>query len=276
MKMKIKIIISFIVLFLVSFYGCNNNDSVTTPPEDPQNNAYVLVLSAESGNLKFELWSATSNTLRFGYNKIAFKVFENSTPKTTGFVKFFPWLNYSVPAPMKSTPVSAQFNYVDSLQMFTGYSVFTTITGSGATWKGTMNYNNPLYSDTADFTVNPYSAAQIIYILDMQTSDSYYLTLLKPYSPGQGLSTFQCMLHRTPDNVSYEQVNDAQIYIMPWMETMGHGSPNNVHPAYTTDGIYQGTLNFSMPGELSVYDTVYHNSHKITQNIPPKFNFTVQ
>jgi len=269
--MKIKIITSFIVLFLICFYGCNNDNSVLIPPEDPQNNTYVKVLTAESGTLKFELWSATSNPLRFGYNKIAFKVFENSTPKTSGFVKFFPWLNYSVPAPMKSTPVSAQFNYVDS--MFMGYAVFTTITGSGASWAGKFNYNDTLYIDSTAFTVNAYSPAQIINIVDMQSSYTYYLSLVKPYQPVQGLNTFQCMLHRTTDEVNFEQVNDAHIYIMPWMDLMGHGSPNNVHPSYTSDGLYQGTINLSMGGQWSVYDTVYHENRKITQNIPPKFIF---
>jgi len=259
-----------IAAFIIIFYSCSNDSPVTPNNEDPQNSSYLKVLTAESGTLKFELWSVTSNPMRFGYNKIAFKVFENNSPKSNGFVKFFPWLNYSVPTPMKSTPVSAQFNFTDS--MFTGYAIFNTITGSGASWKGTFNYNNQLYSDTADFTVNAYSAAQILTIIDMQSSYTYYLSLVKPYNPAQGFNTFQVMLHRTTDEVTFEQVNNAQIYIMPWM-TMGHGSSNNVHPAYTTDGIYQGTLNFNMPGSWTVYDTVYHDSHKITGNIPPKFIF---
>jgi len=260
-----------LVLTSVFLYHCGSDSTVTQVHEETGSSSYVKVLTAENGNLKFELWSATSNPMRFGYNKIAFKVFENNTPKNTGYVKFFPWLNYSVPTPMKSTPVSDQFNFTDS--MFTGYAVFTTITGSGASWKGTINYNNQLYSDTVDFTVNAYTSAQIIYIQDMQSSYSYYLSLVKPYVPQQGFNTFQIMLHRTTNDVNFEQVNDAQIFIMPWMENMGHGSSDNVHPTYKSDGLYEGVINLSMPGQWAVYDTVYHASHKITGNIPPKFSF---
>jgi YtkA-like protein len=263
-----------LVLTSVLLYHCGSDNPVTNNTEENGSSTYTKILTSESGNLKFELWSATSNpNMRFGYNKIAFKVFENSSPKTTGFVKFFPWLNYTVPTPMKSTPVSAQFSYVDSLQLFTGYALFTTFTGGGATWKGTINYNNQLYSDTLDFTVISYSAAQIFYINDMQSSYHYYLSLVKPYSPVQGLNTFQCMLHRTTNDVDYEQVNNAQMYIMPWMENMGHGSSDNVHPQYKSDGIYQGVINLSMGGQWSVADTVYHNGNKITGSIPPKFIF---
>jgi hypothetical protein len=60
---------------------------------------------------------------------------------------------------------------------------------------------------------------------------------------------------------------------MPWMDAMGHGSTNNVHPHPIGGGIYEGNVNFNMPGEWSVYDTVYYGNIKITPNTPPKFIF---
>lgn len=267
---------SVLIIFAAAlFYSCGSDDPITPANEDPQN-SYIKVLTAENGTLKFELWSATSNPMRFGYNKIGIKVFESSSPKTTGFVKFFPWFYWSSSQENRSTPVSPQFDYVDSLEMFTGYAMFKTISGGGVQWNGRFNYNDQLFMDSVSFSVNSFSSAQIIYISDPQSSYIYYFSLVKPYSPVQGQNTYQCMLHRTLDELSFEQVNDAQIYIMPWMETMGHGSPNNVHPSYTSEGIYQGEVNFNMAGQWVVYDTIYHANHKLTGNIPPKFTFDIQ
>jgi hypothetical protein len=174
---------------------------------------------------------------------------------------------------MHSSPVKAQFDYDNSLQMFTGYVIFTMPTDTSSSWYGFYNYNNQLRVDSVMFNVAQYTTGQIKVFTDSQAGKTYLISLLKPNAPLQGMNAFQCMLHRTDDDINYEQVDDAQMFIMPWMDAMGHGSTNNVHPHPIGGGIYEGNVNFNMPGEWSVYDTVYYGNIKITPNTPPKFIF---
>jgi len=270
--MKSSLFVLPVLIFMLVAAGCSDENPVKVN-EDPVNSNYIKIITAESGNLKFEIWSATANTLRYSYNKVGFKVYENNTEKNSGFVKFFPKMYHWINSPMHSSPVKAQFNYDNSLQMFTGYMIFTMVSDSSSTWYGFYNYNNQLSLDSSFFTVTQYNSGQIKLFVDILGGVSYFVSLLKPYSPQQGMNTFQCMLHRTDDDIHFTQVDDAQMFIMPWMETMGHGSANNVHPVHIGGGIYEGAVNFNMPGEWSVYDTVYYQNRKITQTIPPKFTF---
>ena len=216
-------IIIFIVstCFLFIFSRCSSDNQVANN-EEPTNNEYVKVVTAENGGLKFEIWSTTAATLRYAYNKIGFKVFENNQEKNSGFVKFFPKMYHWANSPMHSSPVKSQFDYDNNLQMFTGYVIFTMASDTSAAWYGFYNYNNQLYLDSATFNVTQFTG-QIKIFTDYQAAKDYLVTLIKPYSPQQGLNTIQFMLHRTSNDINYEQVNDAQMFIMPWMETMGHG-----------------------------------------------------
>ncbi|MNR44863.1 hypothetical protein D3C85_1636520 [compost metagenome] len=38
----------------------------------------------------------------------------------------------------------------------------------------------------------------------------------------------------------------------PEMPSMGHGSPNNVEPVITKNGIYKGKVNFTMTGDWKI------------------------
>jgi hypothetical protein len=191
--------------------------------------------------------------------------------KTLGLLNFSPRciIGWAVPYILVG---KSQYNYIDSLGMFTGYAIFTMQSDSSAFGMDFIISITSFFL-TQHYFVQIYSGTQIRAFIDNQTALTYLITLIKPYSPSQGFNTFQSMLHSTTNDINYEQENNAQMYIMPWMESMGHGSANNVHPVHIGDGIYEGTVNLNMPGEWYVYDTVYYQSRKITPNIPPKFTF---
>jgi len=270
--MKNLILLITIIFSVIFFSGCsdntvNNKEDLTTSTD------YIKVATAEGGNIKFEVWSATANVQRYGYNKVGFKVYENNQEKTSGFVKYLPKMYHWPGSPTHTTPVKTKYEYDASLHLFSGYIIYLMVTDSLSFWYGFYNYNDQLRVDSVLFNVEQYTSAQVKLFTDYQAGLGYFITLVKPYSPVQGANKFQCMLHRTSDYIYFEQVDDAQMYIMPWMVTMGHGSTHNLHPQYIGDGIYEGTVNFTMSGEWDVYDTVYYQNRKITPNNPPKFVF---
>jgi hypothetical protein len=267
-----KIFYSIIFAGLVVLCSCKSDSPLT--PEN-SNSDYYKLYTIEESNVKFELYSSTANTLKTGYNDLGFKVFINSTEKTNGFVKFFPKMYHFVGSFMHSSPVSPSFLYDQSKSMFMGYTSFFMISDSNSHWYGFFNYNDVSRIDSVAITVDTSSRSQIRYFVDYIGGDSYYLTLVSPYYPKQGPNVFKCLLHLSNDDINYTQIDNAQMFIRPWMEAMGHGSSNNVNPVYKGGGIYEGSANFNMSGIWDLYDSVKVNNVFITPAPPPRFTFDI-
>jgi hypothetical protein len=264
---------SYLLLIgLVVLYSCKSESPVV--PENSQNN-YTKLYTVENLNAKFELYSATANRLLSGYNDLGFKVFVNNQEKTDGFVKFFPKMYHPGLSYMHSSPTSPAFSYNQDKQMFTGYASFFMTSDSVSIWYGFYNYNDVSRIDSVIFYVDASSTSQVRYFFDINTGNSYYLTLVSPFHPVQGQNVLKCILHKSNDDINFTQIENAEMFIRPWMETMGHGSSNNVNPTYKGGGIYEGTANFNMSGIWFVYDSMKVGNNFITPSPPPKFTFDV-
>lgn len=77
---------------------------------------------------------------------------------------------------------------------------------------------------------------------------SYFVTMVEPNDPEVGANTFEVMVNKRESMMSWPAVDMFQISMEPEMPDMGHGSPNNVDPVYTTNGHYVGKVNFTMDG----------------------------
>jgi len=265
----------FILFFILGllFYSCKSDNPASTPENSSTN--YNNLFSAESSNTRFEIWSATGSNLVYGYNEIGFKVFVNGTEKTDGFVKYNPVMVHFIGQTGHSSPRSAQFNYNSTSKMFTGYVCFNMISDSGSIWLGYYNYNNQNSVDSIPFTVFS-STSQMTGWDDIPGGNTYLLTLLNPKTPKIGSNIFECLLHRDIGNNEYEEVNNAQMMIKPWMPAHGHGSSGNVNPVSQGNGRYSGKVSFTMLGDWEVYDTIKVNNILITKVPPPKFYFDVK
>jgi hypothetical protein len=274
--MKIYSFLATLLITLISccFISCGDNN-VINPSENGQSD-YTKILTSESGQFKIEVFSATASFFVSGYNDIGIKFYINNQPKTTGFVKFKPKMYHYFPgSPMHSSPSSPEFTYSSQNNMFMGYASMLMPTDTSMFWVGFFNYNNEASVDSVLFTVNSYSPSQVKMFVEPVGGWIYFITLVKPYNPAQGLNNLKCILHKTNNDIDYYEVNNAKMFIRPWMEAMGHGSSNNIHPVYTSGGIYEGTVNFNMSGEWSVYDSICVENTTITPPVLPKFIFDV-
>ena len=263
-----KITITVTLLFALYVWGCGSDTNPITPVE--QNGDYSKIFTAESGATKFEVWSATSSSLTYGYNEIGFKVFLNNAEQNQGFVKFHPVMYHGLGGPNHSTPVSNTFSYDAGKSLFAGYIIFMMY-DTAAFWTGDFNYYNQVYVDSSVFSITN-SSKTLIYSWDNTSlQQTMFLTMISPSFPRVGLNQVEMLLHKTADMNTYEEISDAEMYIRPWMETMGHGSGNNVDPVYTTGGKYIGTANFNMAGEWFLYDSIKVGGSFITNTPPPIF-----
>jgi len=59
------------------------------------------------------------------------------------------------------------------------------------------------------------------------------------------------------------------------MPSPGIGSGNNINSVYTKNGIYQGKVSFTTPGQWFVYDSIKVNNVWVTPTPPIYFVFEV-
>jgi YtkA-like len=268
-----KYIVYSLVLGVLIFYSCKSDNPVTPASSGNYNKIYTT----ESGNTKFELWSATSSSLASGYNDIGFKVYISGQKMTSGFVKFFPKMYHHFSgSPWHSTPCSPVYNYNSGKDLFEGYASFIMWTDTSNDWFGWFNYNDVNNIDSAVFPVQYNSQGQMKQFVDNTTETSVLMTLVSPLNARQGLNDFQLLVHRTDNDVTYWEADSLEMYIRTWMNSHGHGSSDNVNPLGLGSGMYKGKVNFSMPGEWWVYDSIKYNNTFITPANTPKLIFDAQ
>ena len=270
--MKYFILVVFLGLL---FYSCNKDNPVVPPTNSVPSN-YSKIDSAQSGNFKLEIWSASGNKIYYGYNNLGFKVFISGAEQKTGFVKFLPKMYHFVGGPSHSSPISPQYNYDAGKGLFTGYACFTMLSDSTSFWWTHYNYNNTNYIDSVLFYVMNNSQNQVRVWDDIVGGNRYILTLVTPFSPVVGSNNFSFILHSTTNDFDFTEVNNAEMFTRVWMESMGHGSSGNINPASQGSGRYDGKANFTMAGGWAIYDSIKVNGNFITNSPPPKFTFVIQ
>jgi hypothetical protein len=253
-------------------YSCNSDNPATT--NAPQSN-YSKIYNVQSGNIRFDMYSATGTTLFNGFNDIGFKVFIGGEEIKTGYVKFKPMMFHFPGDRGHSSPVSDSYIFDTQDSIFKGYANFIMVSDSSGIWAGYYSYNDSIHIDSIPFYVG-ILPSNLMTSWSNANQQSYTLTLINPKIPKLGINDYSIMLHRTTDFIRYSEVNDAEIIIYPWMVYMGHSSSNNENPALISNGKYRGKVNFNMSGLWDVYDTIRVNGVVVTNIPPPKLSFTVQ
>jgi len=260
-------------LFLLSLIvvGCNNEN----PLESLNPSSYYnKILTIDTSNYTIEMYSKTSTVLQVGYNELGFRILKDGVERNTGFLKFNPIMYHT--NSQHPTPVQDTFFYNNLDRLFTGYACFIMISDTTSVWAADYNYNNEFTIRKNKFDVFSSPVTQMRFWLDLQTNNVYLLTLIKPANPITGLNDYEIILHKTPDQTVYYEVDSAEFYIRPWMPSHGHGSFNNINPVFKGNGKYEGKVNFTMPGEWFVYDSIKINNFIITPNPTIYFIFDVR
>ena len=252
----------YILVFamLLTLSSCGSENPVNTTEVT---NNYLRVLTVDSANLRIEMYNDNSNVLYVGYNDIGFKVFVNNAEKKDGVLKYTPFM-FHTSGPGHSTPVQSEFYYDNSKGMFTGYVCYSMLSDSTSFWFADYNYNNTYTLKKRQFDVVLGTGNQMRIWYDAGANLLYYLTLISPKDPVVGLNDFKVILHQSPDQENYYEVNNAQMFVKPWMISHGHGSSNNVNPVFSNHGKYEGKVNFTMPGQWFVYDSIVVNNQTIS------------
>ena len=277
--LNMKYLLNIVLCFLLSatalvLFSCNKDDGVTNGGQQTEL-SFAKIFTVQSGAAKFEVYSASGSGMIYGYNDIGFKVFIDGNEKNTGAVRFKPMMYHSIGGPGHSSPVSSEYLFDNTYNLFKGYACFTMISDSSSMWFADYVYNDQYAVDSAFFTVAAVSGKQLAYWDDINNGGTYCLTLIKPLTVSAGANPFTCILHKTTDDIHFTEFDSASMIIKTYFEQSGEISQNNINPARKGGGIYTGSFNVTKTGRWHVLDTIYHNNLRITKNSPPDFVFTV-
>lgn len=223
--------------------ACSTTDPTPSEPDD-QLKEFTLHGSASKDDVKVELYADTS--LFAGYNDVYLKVthkgkaLNGTTTLRPGFVT----------CPMNiDCPVIQPGTTADSLGLLHAAIIFT-MEGLPGEWKVYVDVVN---NDDGKLTTLeiPVTVARADNVREVKTETGKALLALIPQPWKVGKNPIRIALFSGGDS-TYTSVENATVVMTPSMPSMGHGSHGNINPTHVSDGIYQGTVNYSMSGEWKV------------------------
>jgi len=275
-----KTIINIFSGLLLFFFGCGdtiNNNSFSPPVYNE-----ILTVNLPDSYL-IKLYTAGYDSLTFAYNEVYFRVWQNSTEQTGGYIKVFPKMRMTVHI-THSTPVSDSFSYNNLTGYYSGYIIFNMpTTPPNLVWKTKFTFidNNGTghETDSVPIYISYHPEKQLKVFYDIYDTTNYTLTLVKPFNTSSGLNDLVLLLHKTNDyQLEFDQIKDAFMHISVYKQDSLFQTTGNIEPVIDNDGYYKGKINLPHKGLWMVGDTIIYNGRVITNNPPPlpKFNFEVE
>ena len=243
-----------IILFTILFVSCQNDDDVK-----PDTNNYLKMAEALSDGSSFNVELYSKDSLFVGFNKVYIKVTDKNSgqPVDQATLVLHPLMDmvtFSHACPVEnpaSTPNTE--GYYEGVILFSmpginSWSVSADVTVNGKT--ETVKFELPK-------VIASIPVQKIVMIDSVMTNGTlklvkYPISIVKPDEWKVGMNTFEVTIHQMQDMMTFPITNDFIVEITPEMPSMGHGSPNNINPVYTSLGHYVGKVNFTMTGPWRV------------------------
>lgn len=195
-----------------------------------------------------------TDALHVGQNVVRYRVTHDGVAAPHALINQHPLMDMGT---MKhACPLRDPDHEADADGLFTGLLVLTMPTVDGGKW--TLNLDVALEHDATpvkvslgELTVTDSTLKQVV------TRDGKKVILTVGFSepPHVGSNTLVVSAHVAKDMMmmDFVPVVDLAFTLTPEMPSMGHGSANNVAPTLGDDGLYRGTVNFSMAGDWVVH-----------------------
>ncbi|MBI2417218.1 MAG: FixH family protein [Ignavibacteriales bacterium] len=193
------------------------------------------------------------DSLKMGYNKIYIQIFDSATGTAASKANITLSSLMNMATMYHASPVE-QADSTTKDGYFVGAVVFIMATMEPTdTWTLTVNFKNSSNGKAGIVTI-PVSIKSSTNITSFVASDSskLFTTYIPIAKPQVGINDIEFTIHQKASMMSFPAVNDVSVEMTPDMPTMGHGSPNNVHPTLTANGHYKGKVNFTMTGQWRI------------------------
>lgn len=258
-KMK-KILFLMVVLTATILTSCDDTKQEFTTPnfEELFTEDYPLKNSVPAGDYTVSMHA--EEDLFVGYNQMYFLVKNTSTGELISdfTLKITPMMDMGVM--MHSAPNETPVNPEGDTKVIK-YNMVYIMPSTAGDWtlNGELTINegdNPISFSLPVTVVEKTDVRMLSFISQADSTTMVFLTLNQLKDPVVGENPIQFGVYKRETMMSFPAVEDYQIEFEPEMPTMGHGSPNNVNPTYTANGLYDGTVNFTMTGYWRINVTV--------------------
>lgn len=255
MKTKVYLLILPLLIFAIIFQACNSSNPVT--PVNPTGMISYGSMYAVGGKAKVELFAADS--FRVGYNKIYMKFTDSASNNIIddAHVSAVPYITSGVTTISSAYQKPAGENPTHD-NMYEGAVIFPSEGMGSDRWYLKIHIHN--------HSVDPAVSGDAMFMdLKVHNNDgkfsttvgpdglTYYWAYVEPKTPVVGMNNFEFYAYKKMSNLSFPAVDSLNVVVKPWMESMGHGSPNNENPVFQSSGLYKGKVNFTMSGDWRLY-----------------------
>ena len=211
--------------------------------ETPAETMFLIGTATTSQNETVKLYAEQSVSV--GYTRLFAEVKDASGSIMSGAtVEFEPLMDMGM---MQHACPIEQPVYNATTEKYEGALVFIMSSASG-TWTVDVTVNGNPASFTVDVADAP-TGVKEVGVYSGTDGKMYVVSFKRPVDWVVGSQTFDILIHRRDDIMNFPADDDFDIVFTPEMVSMGHGSTGNVDPVNLGNGLYQGTVNLSMPGD---------------------------
>ena len=263
---------------ITTFYSCKDDD---VPPVNEENPFENLV-----EHQKVFTGLGTYVKLYFeeepfvGFNEVYIALFDSASNEqiTDGHIDMTPMMDMTT---MKhSAPFTNTGHHKDAKTgAFKGSVVFIMPSGAHGTWSLDLHVHNHVAQNDVEIsvpvTVKAKSESRVHSFRRKADSVAVFVTLIEPKSPEVGMNTITYGVYERKNMMEFPALESVSMEIDPQMLSMGHGSPNNENPVHTSNGVYEGKINYTMSGKWTIF-TVLKDENQTLLGDTLKFETTLK
>lgn len=249
--------------FLIFTVACSNDDDVVpTADSDLQK-----VAEATESGLNVEVYA--EEPLFVGYNRLQLKITDTEGNPLSGNIEINPVMDMG---PMDDHDDhgghgehmdSCPFDYPEGNTVNDGAVPFNVAFVMPSGEMGTWVLNVTLEGKTVAVPVEviqPEKPRLVSFTSGPDDNEtSYFICLVDPREPQVGQNDLQLAIYKRESMFEWPPVEGLKVEMTPWMPSMDHGSPNNVDPKDTGNGMYLGKVNFTMTGDWQIRLKIINN-----------------
>lgn len=224
--------------------ACKEEEDVQT-----ETSLYEIISYTENG-ITATIYS-DQEELIVGYNNLTVKFESESLSLESEPVTVSPVMDMTTMT--HSCPLEYQDSIVTEGEISLGLT-FLMASGEMGSW--TVAFALAETSITIPVTVNEPEYSRLVSFTSDTNGITYYVAYIEPMDPEVGQNDMEIAVYKKVSMMNWPAVDGLTFEMTPWMPSMEHSSPNNVDPVNTSNGHYEGTVNFTMTGDWEIQLTM--------------------
>lgn len=229
-------------------------------PTPPQVVKPTQLAVASAGAVNVEL--LTSGPLVVGQNRVFYRITQSGAPVESAGLVQRPVMQM---ASMKhACPLVNPAASPDAEGLQEGLIIFTMASTEMEQWTLELDVEVGGVSERVSFGTLSVGESPMKKVLT-RDGKKIVLTLGYPEAPHVGSNPVVVSAHQAKDAMmmEYLPVEDLVFTVTPEMPSMGHGAAGSVNPTLSEDGLYRGSVVFSMAGDWVVHLGVAANDAEL-------------